>query len=181
MSVKRFATCLAAIAAIAPGIAQAKEAPCLTPAEFSSLAAYSLPNVIQGTKARCAQTLGPESFLRTEGDRLSAAYGARKSLAWPSAKAAFIRMSAGSNEQANSVLKELPDESLKPMLDLVIEGMVSQQISLKECRTLDRFVRLLAPLPPENMAELITLVVIQAGKSKKEGDAAARKLTVCES
>ena len=61
----------AALLAAAPGVAQAAEAPCLTPAEFTSLASYTLPSIISGTAQRCGPSLGPGAFLTTGGKDLA--------------------------------------------------------------------------------------------------------------
>ena len=169
----------AAVLALAPGLAQAAQPPCLTPAEFSSLAGYALPSVINGTTKRCAQSLAPSAYLRSSGAGLASRYAARKGPNWPGAKAAFLKLSADTNRDANQVLTSLPDESLQGMLDAILEGMVSQEIPLERCSTIDRFIRLLAPLPPENTAELIALTVGLASKSEKTSKVG--KLQICTS
>ncbi|GGC20992.1 hypothetical protein GCM10011371_05810 [Novosphingobium marinum] len=169
-----FAACSLAIA----GTAHAAEPPCLTPAEFSSLAGYSMPSVIKGTSQRCASALSADAYLRTNGDELAARYAKRKPVSWPGAKKAFLKLSADTNQDANDLLSRMPDESMKQMLDAVIEGMVSSEIPLERCKTIDRFVRLLSPLPAENTAELIALAVGLGSKSEK---AKVGKIAICPS
>ena len=62
------------------------------------------------------------------------------------------------------------------MIDAVMEGMVSQQIPVERCATIDRVVRLLAPLPPANTADLIALAV---GLGAKSGKAKVGSFSVC--
>lgn len=157
----------AAFLALLPGLAQAAEPPCLNPAEFSALAGFALPSVIEGANKRCATTLAPTSYLRTSGSQLVSRYAERKDAAWPGAKSAFMKLSTSTNAQANDVLKTLPDDTLKDMLDLMLEGMVSQEIPLNDCDTIDQFVRLLAPLPAQNTAELVGLIVGLVGNGDK--------------
>lgn len=168
------------IAAIAlttlPALAQAAETPCLTASEFTGVATYSLPSVITGTAARCAATLPSSSYLRTNSSQLAVRYAAAKPTAWPVAKAAFLRLSATSDKAANDLIAKLPDPSLQTMLDAVIEGAVSQQIPTERCETIDAMVRLLAPLPPGNTAELIALA---AGLGAKSGKAKAGGFSIC--
>ena len=45
------------------------------------------------------------------------------------------------------------DRSTQASVDVILEGMIAQEIPLGECGKIDNFVRLLAPLPPENTAE----------------------------
>ena len=163
----------ASILAIMPGVARAAEPACLSPAEFSSLAGYALPSVISGTSQRCSATLAPDAYLSKNGKALASRYAARKDASWPGAKAAFLKLSSGKNPDAAKLLGGVPDDSLQQMLDAVMEGMASQQIPVERCDTIDKFVRLLAPLPPENTAELIGLTVGLASKAKTAAPAAS--------
>jgi hypothetical protein len=152
-----------------PGLAQAAETPCLTSSEFAGVAAYSLPSVITGTASRCAATLPANSYLRSNAPQLAARYAEEKPAAWPVAKAAFLKISATTDQAANGVIANLPDPSLQTMMDAVIEGAVSQHIPTERCATIDALVRVLAPLPPANTAELLALAVgigAQSGKLK---------------
>lgn len=168
---------IAAIALTAlPGLAHAAETPCLTASEFAGVATYSLPSVITGTATRCAATLPANSYLRSNSSQLATRYAAAKPAAWPVAKAAFLRLSATTDKSANDLITKLPDPSLQTMLDAVIEGAVSQQIPTERCDTIDALVRVLAPLPPENTAELIALA---AGLGAKTGKAKAGGFSIC--
>lgn len=174
---RKFAALSAALLAIVPGAVQAA-APCLTPAEASSLAAYALPAAISGTTKRCTATLGAGSFLRKGGTELASRYAARKAQNWPGAKAAFFKIGGDSKDESSAMLKQLPDPSLQQMLDAIIEGMVAQEIPTEKCGQIDRIVGLLAPLPAQNTAELIAVVLGLAGKSgKAQGD----KFSICKS
>lgn len=158
------------------GVANAAEPPCLTAGEFSSLAGYALPSVISGTSARCRATLGPNAYLPRNGADLAARYSERKAESWTGAKAAFLKLSSGMNDQANKMFRDMPDSSLQPILDSMMEGMISQQIPVERCGTIDNFVRLLAPLPAANTAELIALAV---GLGAKSGKAKVGQLSIC--
>lgn len=160
----------------APGLARAAEPPCLTAGEFAALAGYAMPSVINGTAQRCAATLGPDAFLRKSGSELSGRYAARKPVAWPGAKAAFLKLSASTNADANRLFTQMPDPSLQQVVDAMLEGMVSQQIPLDRCATIDKVVGLLSPLPPENTAELVALAV---GLGSKSGGGKLGKIAVC--
>lgn len=169
----------------APGIAQAAEPPCLTNAEFSSLASFALPSVITGTTQRCSASLGPNAYLPRSGAQLAQRYAENKTASWPAARSAFLKLSGG-NGDAAKLLRDLPDASLQGMLDSVLQGMVSQQIPVERCGTIDQVVRLLAPLPPGNMAELVSVVVSLGSKddaakaSGKPARGKLGKLSICE-
>lgn len=159
-------TAVALLLAI-PAVAQAAEPACLTAAEFTSLASYTMPSIISGTSQRCATTLGPDAYLRKNGSDLAARYAVRKPAHWPGAKSAFFKLSSTAGSDAEKLLGGMPDASLQPMLDAMMEGMVAQQIPLERCGTIDRMVRLLAPLPPENSAELIALAAGLGARSER--------------
>lgn len=166
---------VAAALAGQPALAQAQQAPCITPQQASSLAGYALPSVISGTTKRCDSSLSSKSFLKTNGSALAARYAARKAETWPEARAAFLAMSKGKDD-ASKIFSQLPDSSLREMVDVVLEGMITQEIPVGECSKIDNFVRLLAPLPPENTAELVALLVSMGTANKvKPG-----KLAVCK-
>lgn len=177
MTMRKLLFLCAATLATVPGMAQAAT-PCLTPAEASSLAAYALPAAITGTAKRCTPTLGASAFLRRGGTELAGRYAARKLQNWPLAKQAFFKIGGAGKDQSSELLRTLPDPSLQQMLDAVIEGMVAQEISTAKCGEIDRVVGLLAPLPAQNMADLIAVVLGLAGKS---GKAQSDKFSICKS
>ncbi len=164
-----------------PGLANAAEAPCLTRQEFSGLASFVLPSVMEGAIERCQPYLDDGDYLATSGSKVVERYEARKADSWPVAKAAFLKISGETNGKANDLLKMLPDDALQDMLDITFEGLVSQEIPTDKCGTIDEFTRLLAPLPPENTAEIISLIVSLAGKPNNDGKAKSPigKLTIC--
>lgn len=178
---RRLTLLSAAIMAAAPGIAQAAETPCLTPAEFTSLAGYTLPSIINGTSQRCAATLAPSAYLRTSGKDLANRYASQKARHWTGAKAAFLKLSASGNADTTKLFRDMPDTSMQGILDAMMEGMVSQQIPLKRCSVIDRAIGLLSPLPPENTAELIALAVGLGAKAGADGGPAkVGKLNICQ-
>lgn len=162
--------------AAAPGVAQAAEPPCLTAREFTDLSSYALPSIITGTAERCSAALGPSAFLTRDGRALAARYAAAKPAAWPGAKSAFLKLSGGANSDAAGLFKSLPDDKLRPMVDTLVEGLIAQQVPAERCRTIDTAVRLVAPLPPQNTAELIALAV---GLGSRSGGGKLGKLTIC--
>ncbi|MDE8653869.1 hypothetical protein [Novosphingobium album (ex Liu et al. 2023)] len=174
---RAFALFAAASLALVPGIAQAAEPACLSPGEFSSLAAYALPSMINGTTKRCSATLKPDAFLRKSGGELATRYAAQKQGSWAGAKTALFKLGLADNTAINSQIATLPDESLMQIFDLTLEGLVEQNIPVEKCATIDSVIRLLAPLPPTNTAELIALTV---GLASKSGKARVGKFSLCE-
>jgi len=173
----------AALLLALPGIGQAAEPPCLTRSEFSDLAGYALPSAIGGAAARCEASLPAGAFLTNGGEQLVRHYEARKNEIWPSAKAIFLKLSAKSDKQAYDLLAKLPDETLQEMLGLMIEGLVTQEIAPEKCGAIDDAVRLLAPLPPKNTADLIgPAIILISHRDKIEPGVAGRlgKFKICQ-
>jgi hypothetical protein len=173
---RRLSTLTAVFLTIAPTVAAAAEPPCLSPAEFTSLAEYALPSIITGTSQRCVSALSSDAYLPREGAQLAERYSQRKPAAWPGAKAAFMKLSQTTNAEAGNLIRTLPDASLQQMLGSLMEGMVAQQVPLDRCGTIDRVIGLLAPLPAQNTAELIALTV---GLGAKAGRAKVGAISVC--
>ena len=160
-----------------PGLARAAEPPCLTPAEFTSLASYVLPNIITGTSQRCAAVLPGDAWLTRNGADLASRYASTKAKSWPGAKAAFLKMGGPMGDpQTTDLIRNLPDTTLQPMIDGLVEGVVSQKLPADRCPTIERMVRLLSPLPAENTAELIALAV---GLGSQAGSARVGKFSIC--
>ena len=173
-----FTTISAMTLCLAPAFAEAATpAPCLTTGEFASLASYALPSVITGATQRCAASPVPGSWLGNNGTALAGRYSARKAGAWPAAKAAFLKISSGMDKSEGAqLLRSMPDESLQPILDNLISGMVAQRLPVERCPAVDQLIRLLAPLPPENTSELIALAV---GLGAKTGGTKVGTFAIC--
>jgi hypothetical protein len=174
---RRTTAVAAALAALLPTLAQAAEPPCLTRTEFAALAEYALPSIIDGTAQRCRATLGPDAYLPRNGRDLMARYAQRRPAAWPGAKAAFLKLGAATGAEANKLIGTMPDASLQQMLDGLMAGLVSQQVPLDRCATIDRVIGLLSPLPADNTAELIAIGI---GLVPKSGHGKVGPITVCE-
>ncbi len=162
--------------AMLPGLAHAAEPPCLTPPEFTALSAYALPSMITGAAARCASVLPQGAWLPANGAQLASRYAPGKARAWPAAKAAFLKLGAGQGPDAAQLLRTMPDPSLQMIADGFIQGLVGQQLPTRRCETVDRVVRLLAPLPAESTAELIAITV---GLSARSGGGKVGALSLC--
>jgi len=177
---RRFVACLALAAAIggSPAAQAAAAAPaCLTPREFTALSTYALPSVISGTSRTCAPLLPAEAYLPRHGTELAQRYAAGKSRVWPEAKAAFIKMSAAGNPETAQLFLSMPDDSLQQVADAAMSGIVSGKIKPASCATIDRVVGLLAPLPAENTAELIAVLV---GLGSKAEQPRVGKFAICK-
>lgn len=157
------AAALAGALLILPGIAcadsvPAPSPPCLTSAEFTALASYTLPSIITGVAQRCAASLPPDAFLRTGAGALADRYAQVRPTAWPGARAALLKLGAGGGDIVD-VIKNLPDATQQQLVDTLIAGAVAQKLPLARCTPVDQVLHLLSPLPPQSAAELIGLAV----------------------
>lgn len=162
---------------LVPGMAQAAQAVCVTPAELTAMTTYGLPSVIRGTSQRCSPILPANAYLRRDGERLAARYERGSVAAWPAARAAFLRIGSNGNADQAKIMQRLPDDTLRPLVDELILGMVDQKLPADRCKSIDRLVNLLSPLPPENTAELIGLA---AGLGATNGKAKVGQFQLCE-
>ncbi|MFC0203079.1 hypothetical protein [Novosphingobium soli] len=154
-----FSKAAALVLAITPGLASAAEPACLTKDEATALIAYALPQAINGTARRCAPSLPADAFLRKQGGQLAARYAGQKERYWAKAKPAFLKTLGPQSGGSGNLVANLPDDTLRQLADVFVEGFVEQRIAPKSCTKLDLAIDLLSPLPPENTAGLIALTM----------------------
>ncbi|WP_353230705.1 hypothetical protein [Novosphingobium sp.] len=146
--------------------AQAQQDTCISAAELDSMLRYSLADVIDGAATACRPTLGTAAFLASDGPALIQRYRVAQPEAWPAARHGLMKVTGadGEKDKMAGLMSKLPDEALKPFVSGLIKQMVSGAVKPKDCATVDQTVRLLAPLPVENMAGLLTLIVQRVDK-----------------
>lgn len=177
----------AAMAAFMPGLAAAADqGACLTRGEAQSLLTYSLPQVIDGAGKRCQASLPATAFLRNHRAELVQRYSGQKTRHWPQAKSAFLKLGSSRDPRMGEIARQLPDESLQPLVDATVSGLVAQAIKPESCGQINLAFDLLAPLPPENTAGLITLFIeiaasADAAASSRSGKSALPDgLAICK-
>jgi hypothetical protein len=160
---------LAAFAALASlacsEIAMAADAPCLSEHEVTSLVTYALPVVMDSAIKTCRPQLAPGGYFATQGAALVQRYAAHKSMAWPEAKRALLKI-GGNDDKMKDMVASLSDEALQPFAEGLVAQLVTKGIKPKQCIAIERATRLLSPLPPENTAELLTFVIVLAERPK---------------
>ena len=162
-------------------IAAAQEPACLSEREVTSLVTYALPVVMDSAMKTCRPTLSPQGYFATQGSGLVQRYAARKGAAWPDAKAALFKL-GGNDAKMKDLVASLSDEALQPFAEGLVAAMVTKGIKPGQCKAIERATRLLAPLPPENTAELVTFILVLADKPKVRGAVGASKksdLPIC--
>ncbi|WP_157083187.1 hypothetical protein [Novosphingobium lentum] len=165
MRIPRTVLVAGAIAALVQTQA-AQAAACLTETELTGMAAYAMPSVLDGAMASCKPHLAANGYFATQGPALVARYAARKDAAWPAAKAAFLKIGSAKDAKMTDTVKALPDNALQPFVEAMVAQMVGSGIKPDQCQAIERASRILAPLPPENTAELVAFIVAVADKPK---------------
>lgn len=167
---KMHALAVAAVAVAIPAAATAQTAKqCLTPKEAQGLISFALPDIITSISSKCAPTLGPDGYLTRSGKDMADRYRAAAVPSWPSAKLA-LRKFVGSEIE---FMDAMPDEALKGFFGAGVSTAIVKDVKPDQCNDIDRVMRLLAPLPPENMSQLVG-IVLEIGARPKAQAAAAK-------
>jgi hypothetical protein len=178
MSLIRNMVWSAALASLgAAEVAAAQEPACLSGREVTSLVTYALPVVMDSTMKACRPQLSPQGFFATQGSSLVQRYGARKTAAWPEARAALVKL-GGNDDKLKDIVSNLSDEALQPLAEGMVSAMVTKGIKPGQCKAIERATRLLSPLPLENTAQLVTFILVVADKPKP-GSTKKSDLPIC--
>ena len=162
---------LVAAAAAMPVQAAAAQGQCLSPPEVRALTTFAMPSVLGGLIDHCAPQVGASGFMTTQGQTLVASYAARKDAAWPTARKAFFRLAGTRKDTSDTtdLMAKMPDAALQPFVEGMIGGMIGAKLKPGQCVIADKLMRLLAPLPPENTAELLGTIFELADRDDKTG------------
>lgn len=169
MKISRFALAVSAcLALFQTQLAQAATAaaPCLSEAEVTALVGFALPSVIDGTMKSCKPHLSSNGYFATRGSEFLDRYATRKAANWPMAKSAFIKLGSSKDSKMTDAIANLPDEAVQPFVEGLVSEMVGSEIKSDQCTAIERGVRLLSPLPPENTAELVSFILVLSSKPK---------------
>jgi len=156
----RIAAALALAAALATPVQAQRQ--CVTPVEAESLALVALPEVIQEAGRVCATALPAASLLRRTSGPFLAKYVAEADRAWPAARAAIAKVT----DPSAALL--LQSDYARPLLATLIVPQLLGRVEQRDCATIDRFVTLLASLPPRNVAGVVvtTLTWLKAERAR---------------
>lgn len=148
------AGCAVALALPATVTAQTAKQ-CLTPKEAQGLVSFALPDIITSVSTKCAPSLGPNGYLSKSGVELAGRYRAAAATSWPAAKLALRKFV----DTDPSLIDNVPDDALKGFLGAGVSTAVVKDVKPTQCADIDRIARVLAPLPPENMSQLVGIVL----------------------
>ncbi|MCE7797970.1 hypothetical protein LWE61_15585 [Sphingobium sufflavum] len=154
----------------------ATQGACMTDAEAEALVQYALPDIIDQLGAACATSLPATGYLtRNRGD-LIARYRQAAAPALPTARHAFGKMTGIKAAQ----MKTMQDGTLRDLLGIGIAEAIGGNLKPRDCTTVDTVVELTAPLPPQNMAKLIGMLLRAGNSPGKTGAARPSSFRLCD-
>lgn len=166
---------LALTALLACAIAQplaAQNRPQFSAAEVNAVALYAMPHAFRALQTRCGAQLPGDAYMRMNGDALGTRLDRASRGRFPAARAAMTRLVTSENPQMATLIQQLPAENVEPLARELIAGKVQSEVDLADCGKIDRILALLDPLPPESLAELMGVVVLETQTGGAAGGAA---------
>lgn len=160
VSSKALAAAAAAALVFHPVVAAAQQT-CVTEDEVSAIAIYSVPSLVQAVRLRCGAELTASGYLARRGDSLVARYSALQPKVWPDAKSGLLKILAAKSGQGGqnlSILANLPDNTVRPLVDALIVQELSPKIAVKNCSRIERAIQVSAPIDPEVAGTLLGVV-----------------------
>lgn len=158
---KVLAATAAAVLASQPIAASAQQA-CVTEAEVSAIAIYSVPSLVQAVRLRCNGELSANGYLARQSHSMTARYTALQPRVWPRAKSGLLKVLGAKSTQARQnidMLANLPDDAVRPLVDALIVQELSPKIATSNCNRIERAMQVAAPIDPEVAGTLLGVVV----------------------
>jgi hypothetical protein len=163
---KRFAKLGGFLALVSTAAAAQEQAQvqCLTAPEARALFTFIIPEAVEGVAAKCKAALPATAFLPSSSAATVAKFREAAKGGWPAARAAFLKIGGPAKEA--DLMAKMSDATLQPFVSEAFAGVVANDVKPADCRKIDRFVAALAPIPPSNVADLITALIALVGEKK---------------
>ena len=131
---------------------------------------YFMPQLLGVVQDKCAGSLESDGYLATNGDALLEKFSEGSDEYWADARGIFMSfaMEGGAEADSLAVFSQLPDESLKPLIDAMIPLELGKRIKTRDCGSIERVMETLDPLPAENFAEFVGVVFELALKDRRK-------------
>ena len=126
---------------------------CLTQGEAESAVLVAMPELLRQTGSICSGQLPASSLVRLSTSPLLSRYQIEADRAWPAARAALVKLS---DPQADALLDS---QFARPLLLTLVVPLITERIATTDCRTIDRLVTALEPLPPRNTAAAVVTAI----------------------
>ncbi|WP_431470361.1 hypothetical protein [Sphingosinithalassobacter sp. LHW66-3] len=172
----------AALGATAAHAEQATTASCLSRTDAEAVLLLVAPAAIASASQVCTPVLGQTSFLATRGEAMAQRYREIARLRTPDAIRAILSIANKDGETIPPQFASRP-EMLTTMLDALVAPALAQEIKPEVCAPLDRALRLLEPLPAENLAGIVVMLaelgLAQANREAEEGEGSPLPFRIC--
>ncbi len=158
---------LAAVAVPATAQAPAKPVPQLDPREVSSAVRYAMPLALQGVYSTCGAALPAQGYLRSNRADLTTRFAQASEGQWSGARSVIMQFMDREGGNDVSFMRDMPDDALKPFVDAMVTQLVAKEIKPAQCTDIERIMEQLDPLPAENLANLMGVVIDLALKDDR--------------
>lgn len=136
---------------------------CLTAPEAESLLITVIPDALEDVGRTCATQLPPGALLRSPGRAFGDTYRALADANWPNTRRALAKILP---PEATPML----DNDLARLMLISLAGpIVAQQVKPADCGPANRFLTMIAPLPPRNAVGAIVAALQIAAADRKNG------------
>ena len=142
--------------------AAAAEPPCMTKAEFADMSLFVLPALLEGAAAKCQAFLPADAYLPTDGRVLAARLSAESDTHEKGAIAGFAKFGDGKLPEGISA------DTIGRLVRDMARTMPFKKLSAGDCANIDEAAALLAPLPPQNLANLLRVLATLGIKNDKQ-------------
>lgn len=156
----------ATIALAQPQIALAQQ--CVDQDDVADATVYTMPLLASAFTSKCSGKLAADGFMMTGGDAFVARYAELQDKKWAGAYRLLLSFAAQGKggDPMVDLMGSLPEDSVRPFIDAIIEQKVAEEIKVKDCAKIERGIEMLAPLPPENMGGLLAFIMDMSGVDK---------------
>ncbi len=155
--------------AVQPSLLAAIDKSCVTGAEVDALMTVYAPELINTAVKQCSVVLKKDTYLLQNKDSLIAKFTGKRTAAVPLANRAIqkvMRDYTTDKTVSQAIVGMKPDEVIK----VFGVGMIAAvKLDTKTCLATNEIMATLAPLPPENLTQLSTILVqLSMDVSKKK-------------
>jgi hypothetical protein len=160
----RFLAPVFAFAALATAqTAQAQQQACVASEDLGDAVVYAMPIAFDAAQNACANRLSKNGFMATEGEAFISEFRAGQDKAWPGAFRLLKTFMAskggeGSDAEITAMITALPEDSLRPFVDGLVGQMIAEEIKGDSCAKIERGLALIAPLPTDNVGDLVAFI-----------------------
>lgn len=128
--------------------------PCVTPDQNEAVTAYVMPSLATEMARKCTPTIGANAYLATNAQRLAQKWQPGADRAWPTARGVVTKLG-----NIPLVPGSGGDGFAKMVLAPALAGKIAFEMDAQACAVTDRLLQQLEPLPAQNLASVLALVL----------------------